>query len=81
MPRRAAVDFANTLFADAYATAGFRLGRQVATGWSWFAEVRNLFDRHYAATTGVIADARGLDTRQFLPGEPRSLYAGLERRW
>lgn len=81
IPRRAPVDFANTLFADPYTLGGFRLGRRTSRGLSWFAEIRNAFDRRHAATTGVIADARGLDQRQFLPGEPRACYAGLERRW
>ena len=58
-----------------------RVGRRTTRGFSWFAEVRNIADRHYAATTGVIADARGLDARQFLPGEVRAFYAGIERRW
>lgn len=81
VPRRAPVDFANTLFANAYAIYGFRVGRRVTRGYSWFAEIRNAFDRHYAATTGVMADARGLDQRQFLPGETRAFYAGIERSW
>lgn len=81
IPQRAPVDFANTLFADPYAIYGFRLGQRTQHGLSWFAEIRNAFDRHYAATTGVVADARGLDARQFLPGETRSFYAGLEFKW
>ncbi len=81
VPRRAPIDFANTFFADPYAIYGLRVGRRAARGFSWFAEVRNVADKHYAATTGVIADARGLDARQFLPGEVRAFYAGIERRW
>jgi iron complex outermembrane receptor protein len=81
VPQRAAVDFANTLFADSYSIFGFRIGRRTARGYSWFAEIRNAFNRHHAATTGVVADARRLDARQFLPGETRAFYAGLERKW
>lgn len=81
VPRRAPVDFANTLFADPYAIYGFRVGQRATRGFSWFAEIRNAFDRHYSATTGVVADARGLDARQFLPGEQRAFYAGIEHKW
>jgi iron complex outermembrane recepter protein len=72
------VDMANTLDADSYATIGFKLGQQRARGWSWYLEARNLTDQTYAATTGVIADARGVDSAQFLPGQGFSVYAGLE---
>ncbi|HYP16464.1 MAG TPA: TonB-dependent receptor, partial [Opitutus sp.] len=81
VPQRAPVDHANTLFADPYALCSFRLGRRTARGLSFFAEIRNASDRSYAATTGVIADARGQDQRQFLPGDGRSFYTGAEYRW
>lgn len=81
IPQRAPVDFANSLFADPYAIYGLRIGRRTTRGFSWFAEVRNLTDKHYTATTGVIADARGLDVRQFLPGEVRAYYGGVEYKW
>lgn len=77
-PRNYAVDMANSWFADAYAVAGFRVGQRVRAGISWFVEGRNLVDRKYAATTGVIANAGGVDSRQFNPGLGRSVFAGLE---
>jgi iron complex outermembrane receptor protein len=76
-PRRYAVDMAHTLFADPYALVGLKVGRNQAQGISWFIEGRNLADRKYAATTGVIADAQGLDAPQFLPGDGRAVYAGI----
>lgn len=76
-PRRYAVDMAHTLFADPYALVGLKVGRTPSEGLSWFLEGRNLADRTYAATTGVIADARGLDAAQFLPGDGRAVYAGV----
>ena len=76
-PRRYAVDMAHTLFADPYALFGLKVGRNADAGFSWFLEGRNLANRTYAATTGVIADARGLDAAQFLPGDGRAVYAGL----
>lgn len=80
-PKRTFIDFRNTFAADPYAIAGFRVGHQVSTGLSWFAEVRNVFNRTYVATTGVIENANGVDQPQFLPGNPRSVYGGVEYRW
>lgn len=79
-PGKYAVDHANTLFADAYALLGFKLGYRVDKGYAWFVEGKNLTHERYAASTGVIANAMGLDSRQFLPGDGRAFYAGLEWR-
>ena len=38
-------------------------------------------DERYAATTGVIENANGTDQRQFLPGDGRGVFTGLECRW
>lgn len=81
VPQKAWVDHRNTLAADPYAIAGFRLGRRVAAGFSWFVEARNVFGKHYAATTGVIENAHAADQPQFLPGDGRAAYAGVEWRW
>jgi iron complex outermembrane receptor protein len=77
-PQNYAVDMANSLFAESYAIFGFRFGQQVKKGLSWFVDGRNLADRTYAATTGVIADARGINPAIFNPGLGRSVFAGLE---
>ncbi|MCC6414450.1 MAG: TonB-dependent receptor [Opitutaceae bacterium] len=76
-PRKTYIDFRNTYAADGYAIYGFRLGRQSAKGVSWFAEVRNLSDQTYVATTGVIENANGIDQAQFLPGDGRGFFAGI----
>lgn len=76
-PERYPIDMANTWFADSYALWGVKTGRTVDDGLSWFIEGRNLSDRSYAATTGVIADARGVDSAQFFPGESRAVYFGV----
>ena len=75
-----AVDHANTLFADGYAILGIKAGYRRPDGISFFVEGRNITDRKYAATTGVVADAGGLDSRQFLPGDGRSVFMGIEWR-
>jgi iron complex outermembrane receptor protein len=79
-PKDYAVDMASSLFADSHILWGLKVGRDAGRGISWFVEGRNLADRVYAATTGVIADARGLDSAQFLPGDGRSVYAGIAWR-
>jgi iron complex outermembrane receptor protein len=72
------IDHRNTFAADPYALLGFKFGRRVSEGISWFVEAKNLIDETYAATHGVIDNAGGADQRQFLPGEGRSIFAGLE---
>ncbi|GAA5120843.1 TonB-dependent receptor [Luteolibacter yonseiensis] len=84
VPVKAYVDHANTLSADPYALLGFKIGRRQEKGLSWFIEAKNLTDEEYAATTSVVADA-GLNptttSRSFLPGDGRSVFAGLEWKW
>lgn len=79
-PQRSYIDHANSFAADSYAIAGLRVGGEAGAQWRWFVDARNLGDRRYAATTGVIADALGRDSRQFLPGDGRSVFAGIEWR-
>lgn len=75
------VDMANTLFTYPYALLGIKGGYRVKKGLSFFVEGRNLTNQTYAATTGVIADAFSRDSAQFLPGDGRSVYGGVEWRW
>ena len=72
------VDHANTVRAPGYGLLGFKIGQRPEKGLAWFVEGRNLLDRTYAATTGVVADAKGMDLRQFYPGDGVAFYAGLE---
>ena len=81
VPVESYIDHRNTFSADPYALLGFKLGRRVEEGISWFIEGKNLTDERYAATTGVIEDANGTDQRQFLPGDGRGIYAGIEVKW
>jgi iron complex outermembrane receptor protein len=77
-PQRYPVDMANTLYADPYTIWGAKIGQRISATWSWFVEGRNLSDRKYAATTGVTLNQAGADAPQFLPGDGRSYYAGVE---
>jgi iron complex outermembrane receptor protein len=83
VPVKSYVDHANTLIADPYALLGFKLGRRIENGLSWFIEAKNLTDERYAATTGVVADAGPSPelSRSFLPGDGRGVYAGVEWKW
>ncbi|TAE78497.1 MAG: TonB-dependent receptor [Verrucomicrobia bacterium] len=81
VPVESWIDHRNTFSADAYALLGFKFGRRVEEGVSWFIEAKNLLDERYAATTGVIENADGKDQRQFLPGDGRGVFAGIECRW
>lgn len=81
VPEETPIDFRNTFAADAHAIAGFRVGRRTPKGVSWFAEVRNIFGKRHAATTGVIETAGGADQAQFLPGDGRGIFGGIEYRW
>jgi iron complex outermembrane receptor protein len=79
-PEKTYIDFRNTFAADSYALIGLRVGQRRASRFSWFAELRNLTDERYAATTGVIENASSLDQPQFLPGDGRSVFVGIEYR-
>lgn len=81
VPVKTYIDHRSTFSADSYALIGFKLGRRLDKGISWFVEARNLTDETYAATTGVIENASGTDQAQFLPGDGRSVYAGIEYRF
>ena len=72
------IDHANSFRAPGYAVAGLRIGGEAGTRWSWFVDLRNLADRRWIASSNVIADAHGMDGRNFLPGDGRSVFAGVE---
>lgn len=81
VPVKTYIDQRNTFAADPYAIFGLRVGQRRARGLSWFVEARNLGDKIYTATTGVIETAAGRDQPQFLPGDGRSFFAGAELKW
>ncbi|WP_211369645.1 TonB-dependent receptor family protein [Pseudoxanthomonas yeongjuensis] len=74
------VDHANSFRAPGHALIGLKLGGRIGDRWSWFADARNLQDRKWIATTNVVADAGGRDGANFLPGDGRSVYVGVEWR-
>lgn len=76
--KRYPVDFTNSFFAESYAILGAKLGRRIDSRLSWFAELRNLANTRYAATTNVVRNQAGADGALFLPGDGRSFYAGIQ---
>lgn len=74
------IDMSNSVNAPGYTIFGLKLGQQVKRGMSWFVEARNLADKKYVATTGVSRNLAGADSAQFLPGDGRSVYAGIQWR-
>lgn len=81
VPVKSFIDHRNTFAADPYAICGFKFGQRLEKGLSWFIEARNLTNERFAATHGVIENANGTDQRQFLPGDGRSLYGGIQWTW
>ena len=76
-----AVDMNNTIFTYPYALLGLKGGYKTKKGISFFVEAKNLTNEIYAATTGIIADARGVDQAQYMPGDGRAVYSGVEFKW
>ncbi|MES3041704.1 MAG: TonB-dependent receptor [Pseudomonadota bacterium] len=78
---RSWVDHSNTLAAPGYTALGLKLNQSLARGIDWFVEGRNLGDKRYAATTGVIGNASlpAANLAQFSPGEGRAVYVGVSK--
>ncbi|RME66965.1 MAG: TonB-dependent receptor, partial [Verrucomicrobia bacterium] len=76
-------DHANRLGYDGHLIINARCGWRDPRGWTLYAEVTNLFDEAYiASTAGVLDIARNpAATTIFLPGSPRRWQVGLEWRW
>ena len=81
VPQGYFVDLANTLSSDPYLLLGLNASYKFSDTLRVFVDARNLTDKVYAATTGVIVNANGADSAQFSPGEGRSIYAGVEVKW
>lgn len=80
---RSRVDHANTKAAPGYAVYGLKVHQTLERGLAWFVEGRNLTDKIYAATTGVVRDltAPGASQAQFSPGDGLSVFAGISQEF
>jgi len=63
---------------DEFVLLGFKVGYRSKQGLSFYVEGRNLSDEIYAATTGVVHSINPFNANQFLPGDGRSVYFGIE---
>lgn len=81
VPQGYFVDLVNTLSSDPYLLLGLNASYKFSENLRVFVDARNLTNKVYAATTGVIVNANGADSAQFAPGEGRSVYAGVEVKW
>lgn len=80
VPVRTPVDNMNTVWADPYAVTDLRVRYRINPNWQAFAEVTNLFDRVYAASTLIVDQARP-DQAAFMPGDGRGLFAGVRLQY
>ncbi len=81
VPQGYFVDLRNTFSTDPYTLLGLSASWKPSESIRLFMDARNLTDKTYAATSGVIVNANGSDTAQFAPGEGRSVYVGVEVKW
>ncbi len=76
------VDYANSFRADGHVIFGSRVGFDAPSGrWQGWLELRNLGDKHYAATVTPGYDDGGRDVARSTPGEGFGVYAGARLRW
>ncbi|MNP48552.1 TonB dependent receptor [compost metagenome] len=75
---KVAVDYANSYYADPYALFGATLGYNAPKGdWQTWVDMRNLTDKHYAATVTPGYDDKGQDAARSTPGEGMAVYVGV----
>ncbi|MFN4328264.1 MAG: TonB-dependent receptor family protein [Limnobacter sp.] len=73
------VDHKNTATAPGYGIVNAKLSGPLNPQTDWFVDARNLDDKPYIATTGVVRQfAAG--SAQFLPGDGRSVFVGVNYR-
>jgi iron complex outermembrane receptor protein len=77
LPSDTQVDHANSLEQDSYALWGLELDYAAAAEWRAFVRVDNLLDEEYASAF-VIRNQSGANQPSFLPGNGRSISAGVQ---
>ena len=75
------VDYANTLKSPSYAVASLNAGWNFENGVSLFLDARNLTDKRYISNFSAVTDARVASTAVFYPGEGRSVFVGVSRKF
>lgn len=75
---KVAVDYANSDYVDPYATFGATVGYNAPKDdWQTWLDMRNLTNKHYAATVTPGYDDKGLDAARSTPGEGLAVYVGV----
>ncbi|MFV3384363.1 TonB-dependent receptor family protein [Pseudomonas sp. NY15364] len=79
---KVAVDYANSYYADAYATFGATLGyASPKDDWQAWLDLRNLTNKRYAATVTPGYNDNGADVARSTPGEGFGVYTGVSWSW
>ncbi|MGV8093677.1 MAG: TonB-dependent receptor domain-containing protein [Mangrovibacterium sp.] len=90
-PIKSPIDHTNTVYQPAYTIYGFRAGVDGWKNFSFYAEGKNIFNRHYASSY-IISDQILLppipfpqftvdNVAFFMPGQTRAFYVGLSYRF
>lgn len=74
---RTTVDHKNTTQAPGYGIVNARVSGKLQGNVDWFVDARNLGDKSYVATTGVVRAFSAAAGAQFLPGDGRGFYTGV----
>lgn len=75
------IDNANSQRTRAYALLGLRAGYDFGNGVSAFVDGRNLTDRKYVSSTGVVPVATAGNSNVYNPGDRLTVYGGLQVRF
>lgn len=81
VPEAYPVDMANTMWANPYVLFGLKSKYDYSHSGFVFMDIRNLTDKRYIATTGVITRPTTSNTAQFTPGDGFGVFVGGEHRW
>lgn len=80
LPQATPTDHANVLYQDSYALLGWKIDYRHDESWSAYLQFDNLTDKHYTSSY-AIRNRSALGDSVFLPGNGRSVLAGLSYRF
>ncbi len=80
-PTKTPVDNMNTLYSDPYVVVDLRTEYKLDQHFTLFAEVTNVFNENYAASTLIVDTVQRPDQAVFLPGDGRGYFGGIKARF
>ncbi|MBN8969477.1 MAG: TonB-dependent receptor [Rhizobiales bacterium] len=80
-PSKTPVDNMNTLYADPYVVVDLRTEYKLDQTFTLFAEVTNVFNENYAASTLILDTMQRADQAAFMPGDGRGYFGGIKARF